>query len=287
VSAKKRAYRVSQRLVRRAGFHLTRARYYSPIPTNVPDGIWSSRSPLRGLEFDFARQLEWLSRHVAPFTGEFCPPIQVTPEYAFDYNNGSFGHVDADVLYGIVRSTKPSRVVELGSGHTSVVIHLALTENRKEKSDCIYQVFDPYPTNHLLGTAGAFTIDQVGAESVAEDTFTSLSAGDILFVDTTHTVKIGGDVVKIVLDALPLLVPGVLIHFHDIFLPYEYPKAFIDEQEFFWGEQYLLQAFLAFNEQFRVEAALHALFRERRCSLLRLLPSTIEGSPGSLWISRC
>jgi hypothetical protein len=125
----------------------------------------------------------------------------------------------------------------------------------------------------------------VPAEQLPDSVFGQLDGGDVLFVDTTHTVRIGGDVVRIVLEALPLLKPGVLVHFHDIPMPYEYARGLID-RGFFWAEQYLLQAFLAYNREFQVRAGLRALFMERREAFATVVPSILDGEPVSLWLER-
>lgn len=243
---------------------------------------------MRGITMDLDAQLGWVTDHVSPSSAEFVPPVQICPGYMFRYANGSFGHGDADVLYGLIRSQKPKRIVELGSGHTSVIIRQALQRNAEEGTSTLYSVFDPYPTDHLAGTPMAFKAKPLAAERLPDDVFEQLEAGDILFVDTTHTVKIGGDVVRIVLESLPLLAPGVLVHFHDVFLPYSYPRAFFEEHEYYWAEQYLVQAFLAYNSDFEVMAGLQALARERSAEFAALVPSmTLPGAnPGSFWIRR-
>ncbi|MGZ4173973.1 MAG: hypothetical protein ACXVQR_05795 [Solirubrobacteraceae bacterium] len=102
------------------------------------------------------------------------------------------------------------------------------------------------------------------AEDVDASEITALGRDDVLFVDTTHTVKSGGDVTRIVLDLLPLVASGVLVHFHDIFLPYGYPSAWVLEERRAWAEQYLLQAFLAFKAAFEVVFPAYAVVRRAR-----------------------
>jgi hypothetical protein len=122
------------------------------------------------------------------------------------------------------------------------------------------------------------------ATDIALEEFAALDAGDVLFVDTTHTVKTGGDVNYLVLEALPALSPGVLVHFHDIFLPWEYPRLWL-EKELYWAEQYLLQAFLAFNPRFEVLFAAHHLSRAAPDRLARTVPSFRPGKwPGAFWL---
>lgn len=118
------------------------------------------------------------------------------------------------------------------------------------------------------------------------EVFDALEAGDVLFVDTTHTVKTGSDVNRIVLDVLPRLAPGVVVHFHDIFIPWEYHRHWI-EGEFKWNEQYLLQAFLSMNPGYEVLASSQALVREGREAISPLVPQLRAGSaPSALWIRR-
>jgi hypothetical protein len=111
----------------------------------------------------------------------------------------------------------------------------------------------------------------------------------VLFVDTTHTVRTGGDVTHIVLDILPRLVAGVVVHFHDIFLPYEYPEDWVIGRRLAWGEQYLLQAFLAFNDAFEILVPNHATARGAPDALGSLVssfdPDVVR--PGGFWIRRC
>src|SRR4029453_3266369 len=114
-----------------------------------------------------------------------------------------------------------------------------------------------------------------------------LAANDVLFVDTTHTVTVGGDVTFVILDVVPALRAGVHVHFHDIFLPYEYPRAFF-ELGYNWAEQYMLQAFLQFNTEFEVLAPLYLLAIEDGSAFTRLDTAAPDSSRkcGSFWIRR-
>lgn len=115
----------------------------------------------------------------------------------------------------------------------------------------------------------------------------ALSGGDILFVDTTHTVKTGGDVTRILLELVPRLPAGVLIHFHDIFLPFDYPREWVIDKRRAWAEQYLLQAFLAFNYEFEVILPTYAVLRTRPELVEKLVASYTAGvRPGSFWLRR-
>jgi len=129
-------------------------------------------------------------------------------------------------------------------------------------------------------------VSRVGAQELSESVVGELGASDILFVDTSHTVKLGGDVNRIVLDLMPLVAPGVVVHFHDVFLPADYSRGHL-EGAHYWTEQYLLQAFLMYNEAWEVLASAQALVRAVPDTVARLIPSFRPGvSPGALWLRR-
>lgn len=243
---------------------------HSPIPrlADLPDDLWDRPSPLRGVRFDREAQVRRF-RALEPQLSAF-PPIR-----GFQLWNGYYEAVDAEVLWAILRDVKPRRVVELGSGWSSLVIRAAVGER------CEVRTFDPFP--RIDGVEA----EQLPAQEVPEHVFTVLEEHDVLFVDTTHTVKTGGDVNRIVLDLLPLLQPGVLVHFHDVLLPWELHRTWL-ERGWFWFEQYLLQAFLSGNPEWEVLLGLHDLTRTEPDLVRRLVPSWRGTSfPSAFWIRRC
>lgn len=109
--------------------------------------------------------------------------------------------------------------------------------------------------------------------------FSQLRSDDILFIDSSHTVKTGGDVNYLFLEVLPRLHPGVIVHAHDIFLPFEYRRDWIIEEFRFWTEQSLLQAFLTFNSEFEVLVAnsyLNHCHKEDLRLLFQVYPPGVE-----------
>ena len=182
----------------------------------------------------------------------------------------------------MIRALKPRRIVELGSGYTSLVIAQACVRTAEEGSQTHYRAFDPYPGVAKPPLAGLDELVPASAQDVPREVFGELAAGDMLVVDTTHTVKTGGDVNRVVLEVLPALLPGVVVHFHDIFLPWEYPRVWAEDYGLYRSEQYLLQAFLALNPEFEVICALHALSREHADQLRHIVPSWNAGAvPGA------
>jgi hypothetical protein len=185
-----------------------------------------------------------------------------------------------------VRELRPASIVELGSGQTSRVIAQACAANAAEGAETRFEAFDPYPTAIDESLRGLAALHRTPAQEVPEIVFSQLRDGDVLFVDTTHTVKIGSDVNRIVLRVLPLLASGVTVHFHDICLPYEYPRYLFEDYGLYWGEQYLLQAFLTMNPSFEVLYATEALCRDRRAEVETAGLAERGESGSSFWIRR-
>lgn len=186
-------------------------------------------------------------------------------------NNASgFGQIEAEFLYAFVRQHRPQRIVQIGCGISTLVCLAAASDaGYTAQITCI----DPYPTGFLLDVERERRINLIKApvEKLKLDFFSDLSTGDVFFVDSTHTLGPAGEVTRIVLEMLPRLSPGVLVHFHDIWFPYDFDPLVMD-RVFFWHETPLLQAFLCGNERFRVRASLSLLHHERQSALRRLFP---------------
>jgi len=265
--------RAAKEGLRRTGYDVVARTHESPLPdlTAIPDETWIA-SELVGVDLRPAEAWAFLEGELAPFIVDF--PAD------FNVRNGTYESADAETLYAMIRWAKPRLVIELGSGASSHLIQAAgAVEHR---------IFDPYPwTANRLGAVEGLTVAPLRTEDVPMAEFANLTAGDILFVDTTHTVKTGGDVPRIVLEILPRLPSGVLVHVHDIFLPYDYPRPWVVELRRAYAEQYLLHAFLAFNDAFDVLLPVHALATSDPERLRRLIPSFRPGfAPGAFWLRR-
>jgi methyltransferase family protein len=273
---KVRAFKAIRAGAGRIGLQVVPKTYYSPIPDldALPPDVFDRRSELRGIHFDLDEQVAWIEQNLADAMREFSPSADTV-------DNASYGRVGADLLYGVVRGLKPRRIVELGSGHSTLIMAAAAERNRAEGAETELRTFDPFPSVARPGLPGLAALEAVRAQDVPLDVFTSLERGDVLFVDTTHTVKLDSDVNRIVLDVLPSLPTGVLVHVHDIFLPYEYPRQWHEDSGFHWAEQYLLQAFLAGNPDFEILAAAFALCRDRPEAMARLAPTWRPGAEAS------
>jgi len=206
-------------------------------------------------------------------------------------DNGNFVSVDAEVLYGLVRHRRPRRIIEIGSGFSTILTSLAIEKNMVENSaySCQFTAVEPYPRRNLL--AQCKNLSKL-IESPVQDTpiaeFLSLGQNDILFIDSSHVSRLGSDVNYEILEVLPRLKAGVLIHFHDIFLPFEYPKQWHMENRMFWNEQYMLRAFLSFNSKYRVVWAgsyMHWRYPDRLSEAFDSY-DRLSTLPGSFWIAR-
>lgn len=283
-----RAYSLARSFADRLGVQLVLKTYYSPIPNvrALPAETWTAADPMRGVRFDLDAQLRFVEDELAALLNQFAPDETVAAQYRYDVRNASYPLPDARLLFAMVRRMRPRHVVELGSGQTSRVIAQACRMNGTEGQECSFRAFDPFPTSVDADLPGLSELVRISAQEVPEEVFAELGAGDVLVVDTTHTVKLGSEVNRIVLRLLPLLAPGVVVHFHDIWLPYEYPRYLLEDFGLYWAEQYLLQAFLSMNPSFEVLCAVHALCRDRAQAAAAAGLAVPAHNGGAFWIRR-
>jgi predicted O-methyltransferase YrrM len=282
-----KGYRLLRSAAARAGFQVVLKTFYSPIPEldRLPAGWFDREAETPGVDLRLDAQLDRLRDELAAPMAEFAPPAAPTGDpHRYAVANPSYGRLDASVLYATVRSLAPRRIVELGSGHSTLVSAEAA---RHAGADTRLEVYDPYAAVVREDLPGLTALHAVPAQEVPVSVFEGLEAGDVLFVDTTHTVKIGSDVNRIVLEVLPRLAPGVVVHLHDIFIPFEYPRVWLEDFALYWAEQYLVQAFLAMNPGYEVLWASAALSRLRPQQLAAALPPGVPPEGGSsFWIRR-
>jgi predicted O-methyltransferase YrrM len=246
-----------------------------------------------GIETNLAEQIAMLDGQWAGYLAEYfrevgsfaLPPKEAGPA-------GGFSGVDGAMLYAMIRSFKPRRIVEIGSGHSTLLSIEALERNSSDDASAVGQItaIEPYPSAFLApALAKSGRLIRAKVEDVPLETFESLGENDILFIDSSHTVRIGGDVIHEILEIVPRLKPGVLVHFHDIFLPRHYPKTWVKDRHLFWAEQYLLQAFLVFNRQFEIVWSAGLMHEHKPEKLAEHFTGydPAKQDAGSLWIRRC
>jgi Predicted O-methyltransferase len=212
-------------------------------------------------------------------------PEEQRPGRRYYFENPYFSYADAIALYSMMRHYQPRNIIEVGSGYSSAAM---LDTNDLFLAGRTTMTFvDPFP-ERLRGLMTPQDkqrheiIDDI-AQDVPIERFRTLTAGDILFIDSSHVAKIGSDVVYLMTEVLPQLRPGVVIHFHDVFWPFEYPEEWVQEGRA-WNETYMLKAFLQFNEQFRILFFCSYLALHHRAVLEQYLPLVFKNTGGSLWL---
>jgi predicted O-methyltransferase YrrM len=171
----------------------------------------------------------------------------------FNLNQVYFREADALVLYGLLKKFRPRRIIEVGSGHSSAVMLDAIASVPDWTPEVTF--IEPYPERLMSVLSGRdkvfVSVLEQQVQDLADPPFETLSAGDLLFIDSSHVSKIGSDVNFLFFEVLPRLQPGVLVHVHDVFWPFEYPYEWIQEGRA-WNESYLLRAFLSCNSDFEI-----------------------------------
>jgi hypothetical protein len=256
---------------------------------------WDRPGDLAGVRYDLAamkRRLEGLIDHYGNELDEIPDPEVVLKE-ALGWGYPTF---DAKLLYLMLRDIKPKRYIEIGSGMSSLYATIAAKRNAADGSPLQVTCIEPYPTEKLKAMAGVeLNIREV--QDVPPDFFASLGDGDLLFIDSSHVLKIDSDVAYLYLQVIPSLARGVYVHCHDIPFPYSTPHPsdlwVLNGQDWamFWTEAMLLQAFLAFNESFEIVMST-PLIRHFDEPFLRSLVKGYQGIDqqkntfSSLWMRR-
>lgn len=268
--------------------------FYKPVPdtSRLPEELWKRRSAMGGIDMREAEQIRLLDQFTTRYKHEYDAfahrPTGTTHE--FHFANDQFGPVDAEVLYSMVRDRKPRRIYEIGSGYSTLVAARASLQNEAEGSSaCELVAFEPFPNEALEhGFPGLTRLVRQPIQDLPLAQFSDLGENDILFIDSTHVLKIGSDVQYEYLEILPSLNAGVVVHVHDIFLPAEYPRHWVLQDHKFWNEQYILQAFLAFNSRFQVLWGASFMHLQHPELLERGFSSydRKQSWPGSFWMCR-
>jgi SAM-dependent methyltransferase len=262
--------------------------FYSPIPDwdeigRNAERIFASDAELPGIDLRTDAQLALLEE-LAEFDDEL--PWGRLEGVRYTTANSNFGPGDAAVLHAMLRRFAPRRVVEVGSGYSSCAIVDTNELFFDGEIECTFIDPEPALLRSLLREGDPATILGQRVQDVPLETFTGLEAGDVLFVDSSHVLKTGSDLNHLLFEVLPRLQRGVLVHFHDVFYPFEYPREWVTDLGLAWNEVYALRAFLQFNARFEIVFFSHYLAKTRPGLFLDRLPAIRENAGGSLWLRR-
>lgn len=266
--------------------------FHSPVPSlaeverRAAALFDTPRPELPGIDLRTEQQVA-LFRELEPLYRDDLFAEAPSPDARYGCANEYFGFGDAFFLHALLRRVRPRRIVEVGSGWSSAV--MLDTLDRHPELSCALTFVEPH-TERLRSLLRPSDEQRVRIhECVVQDVdpriFAELEDGDFLFVDSSHVAKTGSDVNLLVLEVLPTLRPGVLVHVHDVPYPFEYPRAWVAEGRA-WNEAYLMRAFLAFNRGF--EIALHPsyLWTLDRDAARAAVPRCVESGSSSLWLRR-
>jgi Methyltransferase domain len=289
----KRALDITFPAWERLGLHVRPVHFYEPVPDTRLLGpeIWEKPSDMIGVDLEPDRQLDLLHDLTRRFREEYdAIPLKATDRpHGYHIDNNSFESVDGEMLYCMIRHLRPRRMIEIGSGFSTLLAAQALLRNEEDGAPpCDYTACDPYAGPRIRqGVPGLTRLIAEPVQSLPVSTFEPLAENDILFIDSSHVLRIGSDVQFEYLEVLPRLQPGVHVHIHDIFLPAEYPESWVRRKHIFWTEQYLLQAFLCYNRAFEVIWAGSFMHLNHPDELAASFRSYGPGRhPGSFWIRR-
>ena len=268
------------------GIHITPVHFYQPIPDTqkLPYTTWTRHAPL-SFDLRVRSQLRLIRNGFIRYRPEYnsIPHSEDDSGKGYFIENGRFEGLDGLTAYCMVRHFRPRRILEIGGGYSSLILAQAAVKN----GTTFLETVEPYPMPHLQqGFPGLAALYEQDVQSLAPEFFDELEANDILFIDSSHVVRTGGDVNYLFLEILPRLAPGTLVHVHDINFPSDYPKSWVVGDLRFWTEQYLLQAFLACNSEFKTLLCNSYLATHHPAELREAFPTLQSLQGGSFWMRR-
>lgn len=246
-------------------------------PTLVPDCI--------GIDLNDAAIRATLREDFPRYLADFDYPEQPDPSNPTRYfiRNSEFSWLDARALFVLLRTLQPRRMIEVGSGFSSL---LSADINQRFLNGAMdFCCIEPFPRPFLrAGVPGISRVIVEPVQSVDPRFFDTLGDGDVLFIDSSHVSKTGSDVNHLYLSVLPRLRPGVVVHIHDIFLPDDYPREWVVEKRRSWNEQYLVQIMLQHSKRYSVLFASHYAHRHHPELVAKALGRSVGFGGSSLWL---
>lgn len=269
--------------------------FYSPVVNTAEASVhleklegqpWPKDLPGLSLDHEQMKQ-NWRELSVYFKSFPFTPTSRDEGKYLYQSDNNAFPYSDALLLYSYLRKFQPKRIIEIGSGWSSACTVETIKMHFKHK--CELTFIEPYPAllKDLLGNyAGKVTIREEFVQNTPLETFDALEANDILFIDSTHVVKTGSDCCTEFFDILPRLKKGVVIHVHDIFWPFEYPRHWVVGENRSWNEIYLLRGLLTDNPNYEFLQFTDYMTKVLPALAVEFAPQFTSRSGGSLWLRK-
>ncbi len=267
-----------QARLRQLGVDVCAVGYTSPAPElrDLTEEFFARTSPCSAIEWNLEAQLSYLDSVFPNYAGED----------QFSSNPG-LSPVDAAILHCMIRHHKPGKIIEVGSGYSTQFCARACLRNAAEGAAVELLAVEPHPSETLRrGFPGLTRLERRRAQDLPVSFYADCN---LLFIDSSHIVKAGSDVTFLVLEVLPMLRPGTLVHFHDILLPNEYWPGWLRDGRSYWNEQYLVHAFLAFNATYDVQWASRYMHVHYADAIKTVFPffDVAKHRISSLWIQRC
>lgn len=266
--------------------------FYSPV-VNVEEVRWFFENTrahppsLPAIQIDKAAMLGvW--NGLLPYLRDIPFPEEPAQPYRYHFKNPAFSYGDGSILHAMLRRHRPKRLVEVGSGYSSACAVDTIDHYLGGQVDISFVEPHPALLVRLLGedTEHRFRIHASTVQKADMKIFESLEDGDFLFIDSTHVMKTGSDVCHELFNILPALKPGVFIHFHDIFWPFEYGRKWVLEENRSWNEIYGLRAFLMYNDAFKVVFFNDYFVQHCRTEIDAEYPIMLKNGGGSIWLRK-
>lgn len=277
-------YKVRQK-IQEHKINITPANFYSDVPLvddilnsfeyqKINEEVYNSRIFDKGNVQDFIK-------NILSYADEFNPQVDKGNENSFYWKNPAFSYADAMAYYCIIRHYKPNKILEIGSGFSTIVANEALLKNNNGGGLIL---IEPYPKDFLYNLEAVEQIIKKFVQDIPSDELISLiETVDIWFIDSTHTVKIGSDCLYIYLKIMPEIKKNILVHTHDVYLPFGMPQKKALDLHIYWTEQYLLYAYMLDNPKIKV---LFGSFYAKKCLSeysQKLMNGKYGDGGGSIW----
>ena len=250
---------LSKSILKKIGIFPLTSNYYEPSFNfdNLKKNLSEKRN-LPGINFNIENQIKNLKQLDYKKELENLNLKNNSPNFNFNIDNNFFEAGDAEIYYQMIRYHKPKKIIEIGSGQSSLIAMEAINNN-KQIDNFITELTCIEPFENKWLEKNDIRVIRKKVEEVDTDIFTGLNKNDILFIDSSHVIKPQGDIVKIFLEILPKLKSCVIIHIHDIFSPRDYLENWLKIENRFFNEQYLLEGILDNSSRYKIMLSLNLL----------------------------